>query len=638
MAKFLKKLQLNFILPALILGAAIFIAYTITIQAQTASTTTDNGSPAINIAFPIPELGNCTSKDDCKNYCNDSSHIQACIDFAKSHGLMNSQEAGMAKKFSQALRGGAGPGGCTTPEQCQNFCSDISNLQVCLDFAKSHGITNDDTRQALKIQAYIQGGGKMPGNCTSKESCEKYCGDFSHAEECYNFAKSAGIIQNQGASQANEQGPSPEMMQKFTELAQQGLTPGQCKTKDDCENYCQDASHRQECVDFGVKVGFIKPDQAQKIIGLDGKGPGGCDSTQSCSTYCSDTAHQDECLTFGEDHGFITDEQGQNVKDGLVQIRAGIEHASPEVKSCIETLVGTSTIQNIESGALTPGPDISDNMKGCFEKFGKHFSPAETFKNMPAAVQACVKDKIGSALDGILSGVNPPTPDQADIFRGCFRENQFQMKGGGETPSFQNILNNAPPEVQSCLKEKLGDTLNNIASDTTAISPETKDIFRSCFEDLHFQDFQQESDKIQGFNPDEFQQQEKSSSIQAFQHMIENAPQGLLSCFKDKIGGDLQNTASQAQGNPDIAQKIKSCISQFKFSMPTPMPPSQINDEGNSLPMDNGGYNNSQKTEGDYGMGASGTQAYPMMPPIGQPGSTPPPQSPPSPGTGVQYH
>lgn len=493
MTRMFYKTYLIFGSLVLLLVLGIFAAYAITTQAQTGSEPADKG-PAINITFPVPELGNCKSKNDCEKYCSDASHMQACIAFAKSHGLMNDKEVAQSQKFAVAIQNGGGPGGCTSPESCRSYCSDINNLQVCLDFAKKQGIANDDIKQGEKIRAYLQAGGKMPGGCTSKESCQNYCGDFSHTQECFNFAKNAGIEQERGGPQGGPGGGgmTAEQFQKLQQLTASGQTPGGCTSKDSCESYCSNSEHQKECLDFAIKVGFMTADQAQKIQASGGKGPGGCDSQSSCQTYCNDPTHQQECIAFGKEHGLISQDEANRIQQGSTRMREGIDEAPEGVKSCIKTSLGTSTIQNIESGSFMPGPGIVDQMKDCFDKFGHSMNPNNAFQNAPPQVQSCIKDKLGNSFNDIISGKTMPTPEMADSLRVCF--SQIKMFGPGQggfngsstggmmapPPGIENFLQSAPPEIQACLKQQLGTDFQAKIKNGGGMGPDMGEKIKNC--------------------------------------------------------------------------------------------------------------------------------------------------------------
>ena len=214
------------------------------------------------ITFPVPELGNCADKSDCRAYCDDAAHMESCIAFGQKHGLINETEAKRAQGFAKALKSGDGPGGCASQNECNNYCSSLDHLEQCLDFAKSNNINDRHVAEGEKILKHMQQGGKTPGGCSSKENCQAYCGDFSHAKECYEFAKAAGIEQG-GDSETGPgdsgNNPTPEQLEKLAELTQKGETPGGCTSKDSCQAYCGEPGHGEECVAFGVKAGFIRP-------------------------------------------------------------------------------------------------------------------------------------------------------------------------------------------------------------------------------------------------------------------------------------------------------------------------------------------------------------------------------------------
>ena len=491
MGKVLKSNFSSFLLPVVILSAGVFIAYSI--NAQTADTAEEaiESSAAIKITFPVPELGNCTSKNECKKYCDNPINASICIAFAESHGLMNKEEASRSRRFTEAVRNGAGPGGCTTPEQCKSFCSSLNNLQVCLDFAKNQGIKDDNTDQAERISEFLKNGGKTPGNCSSKETCQKYCGDFTHAEECAAFAKAAGIFQRRsGENRDEEHVPTEEQLVKLQELAANGQTPGGCTSKDECESYCEDSSHTQECVDFGVKAGFIKAEEAEKIKKLGGRGPGGCNSETACRRFCGDPANQEECFNFGKEHGFISENESKDIKEGWVRMRAGIDQMPPEVKSCVESLIGANTIQGIESGDFVPGPETANQMRNCFEKFGKELKANDPFRNAPPEISSCLKEKLGAVADDIASGNSAPTPEMADAFRVCaeqiklFRPNdtnqgRFNSSNQGVPSGIERFIESAPPQIEECLKNSFGDDFKNQIMAGT-INPGVGDKIKAC--------------------------------------------------------------------------------------------------------------------------------------------------------------
>jgi hypothetical protein len=515
---------INSHLSIAILVAGVLVSFGIAVQAQTSSPA--EVRPAAGgggITFPIPELGNCGSKDECLAYCNEPRNIPACVKFARERGLVNAEEAARAEKFSRKLSRGEGPGGCRSPQECRAFCNNLSNLEVCVKFAEEEGISNREVEEGKKILAYLRSGGQLPGGCNSKESCEKYCGDFSHAEECFNFAVRAGITQVRGeipgeAKGRFEGGIPAGQFQKLLELVKKGETPGGCKSKEECENYCRSGDRLEECLAFAEKAGFVEPERAQKIRQSGGFGPGGCNSPDSCRRYCNDPAHREECFRFAEEHGFIKKEEIERAKEGLVHLRAGLEQAPPEVAMCLKSVLGTNIIEDIQSGNLTPGPEIGERVRQCQEKFGHKMSPVQIFSNAPPEVVACLKEKLGASWEKVRTGEIQPTPEVADTFRVCFNRVRF-LEGG---------VPGVPGAVSSPVGQRMG-------------MPEMK------------------------------------MPASAFYDFLKSAPPQIVSCIQDKLGDDYQKLkAGEIQPEVEIKVKIEECFKEFRPQLHLPQPPPRV--------------------------------------------------------------
>ncbi len=267
-------------------------------MAATYAVAQTEGSSSQNMTFPISELGNCADQNACHAYCNVAAHMQACTTFAQNHGLESAGDAHKAEQFAQLLAQGAGPGGCNSPDACDAYCTTISHLNTCVAFAKAHNFTDQNLAQGERVATYLQSGGHTPGNCTSKDTCEAYCQDQSHQQECMQFAQAVGMQGGMGGSDHGQQ-TSPEMQQKFSALLQSGKTPGGCTTLQACETYCSDPSHGSACGDFGAAMGGVQGNQR-----VTQPGPGGCTSDATCKAYCADPTHAQECAQFAHQSNY----------------------------------------------------------------------------------------------------------------------------------------------------------------------------------------------------------------------------------------------------------------------------------------------------------------------------------------------
>lgn len=620
----------------IIVVAGFLVGATIMAQAQTDIADIPEGPTeeqirAGGIAFPVPELGNCGSKEACRAYCNDPQNIPVCISFAEQHGLMNKDESSRAKNYAEKLRAGNGPGGCASPKECEAYCSDLQNIEACVVFAESQGFKDPRIEEAKKIRNYLQGGNKMPGGCASRESCERYCGDFSHAEECFAFAKNAGIAQGGGVSDSGGEGPKPEQLQKILELAKRGEMPGGCTSKDACERYCRDPDHFEACTEFGVKAGFMTREQADRFKKTGGKGPGECRSEESCRAYCNDPTHQEECFKFAEEHGLIPAEEIKRAKEGLVQMRAGFDHAPPEVAACLKSVLGPSIIEDIQSGKIVPGPQIGERVRECFAKFGAHARPHETFADAPPEVVTCLKEKIGESFEKIRTGEMAPTPEMGDAFRICFQKAQLdrggfpgggapKALGGGPSPQMlRDFLRSAPPGVAECLTAKFGGDLDKIESGQISLPPGFMEDIRACFDE-----FQPEF-RSPHLGPDGGMMPPKDGmrpppgdgrprepmpgggqplgDIPAApsRELLERLPPEIAECVKRMVGPEVfERMKAGEASSEDIGQKIRACYGEVQKREPStePVPPqSHPGPQSSPTPQTGGGEYQKQYEE-----------------------------------------
>lgn len=291
----------NKLLFAGIIGFGLIVSATIVANgayAQTDPTT---------IQFPVAELGNCKDKDACKIYCDDANHIDACLAFAEKNNLMSEDEIDIAKKFMET--GGKGPGGCTSKEACQAYCDDISHIDACIAFAEKAGILPpEELAEAKQVQAAIAKGVKPPA-CRGKKECDAYCEDSSHMKECIAFGEAAGFLD----------GKDLEDAKKVLIAIDNGATPPPCRGKEACDAYCSEPDHMEACMTFAQAAGFMTPEEAQnsqKMLEALKKGvkPPACRGKEECDTYCSLPAHADECIQFSVAAGFMTEKEAEMAK------------------------------------------------------------------------------------------------------------------------------------------------------------------------------------------------------------------------------------------------------------------------------------------------------------------------------------
>ena len=272
-----------------ILFLSIFFSTALVGTALAQSNTPSSGALS-KITYPVAELGSCKNQADCKTYCDDSTRTEACVNYAEKKNLFSQEELQVAKKF---VAGGAkGPGSCKGKKECQIYCEDKSHIDECVSYAESNGLMKgEDLQKAKKVQAAIKKGVKFP-SCKNKTECDVYCEDVNHMTECIAFAKEAGFLSETELQNTD----------KVLSAVKKGVKPPACKGKEACDTYCTEASHADECVNFAIASGLVTSDEARIIKETGGKGPGGCKNKEECNSYCNNEANRETCKDFAIEH------------------------------------------------------------------------------------------------------------------------------------------------------------------------------------------------------------------------------------------------------------------------------------------------------------------------------------------------
>ncbi|MDD5750724.1 MAG: hypothetical protein PHU56_03740 [Candidatus Pacebacteria bacterium] len=298
------------------------------------------------LSYPINLLGNCQNQQDCKAFCDKPENMMACVDYGQANGMISKEEAGLAKKVIPKIMAGQTPGGCKDKNECENYCqSDNSRLVECVAFAEEVGaLPVDELAQAKKVAKVLQEGTQTPGSCSNKKTCEQYCADTAHIEECLVFAEKAQIL------------PAEEIVEarKVMKFLQSGETPGKCATKATCKDYCDKEENFEECISFAQEAGFVSEQEADMARKTGGKGPGGCRSEKDCADYCNLDEHAKECADFAIGKSLVSDEEADKIKHGAAQLREGLaqipQDARAEVDQCLAALLGQENFAKLQAG------------------------------------------------------------------------------------------------------------------------------------------------------------------------------------------------------------------------------------------------------------------------------------------------
>lgn len=252
----------------------------------------------VSLQFPITELGNCASEEECRAYCEQPENIEVCIDFAEKNGFMSKEDAERAKRMAIQFKseGFNGPGGCNSPQSCESYCKE--NHEACIDWAVDNGhMTKEEADRAKKFGPNFEG----PGGCKGREACEAYC--EQNMEACLQWAEENGMMNEKEAQAAK----------KF--ITEGG--PGGCKTFKECRQFCENPDNVPACMDWAVENGFMSAEEAERakkaMLAMQ-NGPGGCSGPRECEAYCRNPDNMQACVDWACDNGFMNEQQCEVAK------------------------------------------------------------------------------------------------------------------------------------------------------------------------------------------------------------------------------------------------------------------------------------------------------------------------------------
>lgn len=247
---------LTFILPTLFVLAALFLTVPTLLSPSHPVNIDDPEEIAdyYDVTFPIPELGNCGSYSECRNYCEDPVNQNTCINFAKSKGFY--KEEPIRPDNDELWRRTKAELGCDSMQSCQAVCQQATNFERCNSFAGRQGLTGGHVEDPTKDEILAKA--KEVLGCNSYESCKSYCEQEANRQKCSDFARQVGL---RGGHEVKG--------------------PGGCTSEETCRAFCSDPNNYQICSSYSSpsRGGF--------------SGPGGCNSEASCRAYCE--KHPDEC-------------------------------------------------------------------------------------------------------------------------------------------------------------------------------------------------------------------------------------------------------------------------------------------------------------------------------------------------------
>lgn len=362
-------------------------------------------NPFEEIEYPIQELGNCENRAECKAYCDVPENLEACLLFAERIGMVSKEDAEIARRLGNKT----GPGGCQGMDECEAYCDNIDNIEECLAFAEENDIVPQrELEEMRKVAAAVSQGIKPP--CNSKRECDAICHKPEHMEKCIEFAEAAGFMPEHEKQEAR----------KMLEAIKRGIKPPDCGGPDECDIYCSKPENMKECMEFGIAAGFVPPEEIEDMkmtLKAIEKGvlPPDCRSKEECDEYCSKPENVQQCMEFAKAAGFMTEEEVEMFEKtggkgpggcmGEAECHEFCENPD-NIRECLQfgVMIGDMTqeeadriIQDMEKWGKrenTGGPG------GC-----KSEAECQTYCNKPENIEECMN--FGPGPDGGPMGPGP---------------------------------------------------------------------------------------------------------------------------------------------------------------------------------------------------------------------------------------
>src|SRR3989338_2786419 len=234
------------------------------------------------VTFPIVELGNCTDFDNCRTYCGDKTHTNACVDYAKKKRFYKGDE--VESKKDRILAAAQTELGCGSVEACKNYCGSEENFERCTEFAKKYGMGGGQMLSP-KNQQILSKAKEILG-CDSPSECKALCDQEVNQGECIHFMKQAGLAIREGNGPGERKGS------------------GGCNSPESCKAFCASPENADECEKFGSDPEGKSTRRKNGIKACEKLGP------DECKQYC--TEHPDECPGFWGEGGY----KGPDYVDG----------------------------------------------------------------------------------------------------------------------------------------------------------------------------------------------------------------------------------------------------------------------------------------------------------------------------------
>ncbi|MFZ2205112.1 MAG: hypothetical protein WAV23_00775 [Minisyncoccia bacterium] len=401
----------------------------------------------------------------CKAYCSNPSHMEECMTFSIAAGIVPDNQKEQMQKTLEALKQGVKPPACQPnppsdqlgqSEQtnqsssglpmCNQYCG--THQEECMTFSLATGMVPDDQKEQVQKTIKVLKQGIKPPSCRPNPP-------------------------DQSSEQSSQS--------KQSDQSVQGLQS--------CDQYCADSSHVEECVKFSVAIGNMTEEQGKNSIKNGNKGPGGCIGKDACDTFCSNPDNQDACFNFAKDNGMIPQEDLQKMQEGQQKMKDSFSSIPPEVLDCLTSTVGADVVEKMKTGSVV-GRKYGDSINQCFQKSGiqerkpdqnqdgqdqsgenQQMNQGQSNQQIQPWADMCQPDENGNptvlaCVDGdgkfvasakVGSDGKPVCPESSTAKCGNYQQNNQQGKQGQQNQQGQNQQGQPNQQINKNNQGKSGD-------------------------------------------------------------------------------------------------------------------------------------------------------------------------------------
>jgi len=140
------------------------------------TTTPEEQAKKHGVTFPIVELGNCASVQECMSFCNKEENHDACQAFGKKKALIQGDT-----EQDRLLNDAKTMLDCDSKSTCSAFCQNPANRPKCQEFFQKEGLTQPHETARSKYPYVTQA-------CTNPDSCRTFCQNPANKQQCDSYS------------------------------------------------------------------------------------------------------------------------------------------------------------------------------------------------------------------------------------------------------------------------------------------------------------------------------------------------------------------------------------------------------------------------------------------------------------------